>query len=119
LPLDFQLRVVLRQREYPAHSGADLAFGCKSVLVRTSTSHLRTQRRQSRQEIPLVPEISLDRVDQLPQFVGALLEQHVDVRPRLIDIVFHLHEAVVDRRRVRGDTSDHEQKNEGECDGKS
>jgi hypothetical protein len=38
--------------------------------------------------------------DQFRQFVMALLEQHIDVRPGLGDVVLDLHQAVVDEYGV-------------------
>jgi len=52
------------------------------------------------QAVVLVPDIALDRVDEVRQLVVPLLQEHVDVAPRLVDVVPHLDEAVVHRDHI-------------------
>src|SRR3546814_4882377 len=63
---------------------------------------------------PFELHVLLAGLDQLRQFVMALLEQHVDIAPRLADGVLQIHQSVVDDDGV-GQRSQH-QCQPDECD---
>ena len=61
-------------------------------------------------------QVSFDRRDEFRQFVRTLLEQHVDIRPRFLDVVAQLHETVVDADAVADDGDRHQEHGEHDDD---
>ncbi len=95
-----ELRVVLGHREQPAQGALDLLVDRPLLLDGASPLVGGARLRDALQDLPLVGHVALDRLDELGKLVVALLQQHVDVGPRLVDGVFEADQPVVDADAV-------------------
>ncbi|MNP18248.1 hypothetical protein D3C76_1107210 [compost metagenome] len=96
-------------------AGAQAAFGAAQgadVATLAGAGHGIARDDHLLQGLPLVLHVLLAGLHQLGQFLMALLEQHVDVRPGLADAVLEAYQAVVEHHQVAAQQqSQHTQRN--------
>ena len=107
-----QVRIGFGRGEQPADAMRQLLLGGQTLGVGTAAAGARAQRGDFLNQLSLVTGVTLHDVDQLRQLLVPLLEQDVDVRPRLVDLVLDADERVVERDAVGHDRDCEQQQRE-------
>ena len=101
-----ELRIILSHGKQSAKSARHLQLG-DSFLANAGSAHRgRPSLGDRKKSLLLVLHVSLDGLDEVGDFVVALLQQHIDVGPGAVVLVAQAHEAVVENDGVDKDSSD-------------
>ena len=109
-----KLGVGLRHREDRLQRLLHVPFGDARFRRTRHVQRLRASARDVLENRLLVRGIPLHRLDQIREQVGASLQLHGDVAPRLVDANVQLHQRVV--RRPQVDTGDDDDRDDDDSD---
>ena len=106
------MRIIFRHREQAHDTGAQLLFGSPhggDIAAGARLRHCGAGAHDFFQRFLFVLHVLPAAVDELGQFIVALLEQHVDIGPGLLQTLAYRDQAVVDADQINGQHRDERQ----------